>query len=40
MNKIEIYIVVEGQTEQTFVRDVLLSVYQTYGLNVGTSTIG
>ncbi len=40
MNKVEIYIVVEGQTEQTFVRDVLAPYIGQWGIFLFPSLIG
>jgi hypothetical protein len=31
MSKVEIYIVVEGQTEQTFVREILARIWEILG---------
>jgi hypothetical protein len=40
MNNIEIYIIVEGQTEQTFVRDVLAPQMATQGIYLYPALIG
>ena len=40
MNNIEIYIIVEGQTEQTFVRDILAPYMGSKGFYLHSVLIG